>query len=98
MVKKLVEAELETQLEAIPDWRVVDGRLERKLMFEDFMEAVNFVNEIAAVAEELDHHPDVHIHWNALTIHAYTHSADAVTDRDTRLAREIDRLVAEWWE
>ncbi len=96
MTKKFVGTELESQMQALPEWRAVDGKLERKLVFEDFMEAVNFVNEVAALAEEVGHHPDINIHWNTVTLELWTHSAKAITDKDTALAAEVDRLIAEW--
>jgi len=67
-----------------------------RLKLKDFLSAVGLVNEIARLAEELDHHPDLHITgWNRLEIRTYTHSADALTDSDRRLAERINALLAE---
>jgi 4a-hydroxytetrahydrobiopterin dehydratase len=73
--------------EGYPDgWAVVDGALEREFRFADFVEAMAFVNRIADVAEAEGHHPDIAIHWNAVTLRFWTHSQNAITDRDREVA------------
>lgn len=71
----------------------MDGALERSFRFRDFAEALAFVNRVGAVAEELNHHPDVSIRWNEVTLRCATHSAGAITERDHELAARIDALV-----
>jgi 4a-hydroxytetrahydrobiopterin dehydratase len=73
--------------EGYPDgWAVVDGALEREFRFADFVEAMAFVNRVADVAEAEAHHPDIAIHWNAVTLRFWTHSQNAITDRDREVA------------
>jgi 4a-hydroxytetrahydrobiopterin dehydratase len=57
-----------------------------------FNGAIAFVNAVAAVANRLDHHPDIAISWKEVTIRTWSHDVNAITDRDTSLAREIDAL------
>jgi 4a-hydroxytetrahydrobiopterin dehydratase len=75
------------------DWAEVDGKLHRDFEFTDFTEAWAFMQRVAAVAEELDHHPDWSNSWNKVTIDLFSHSAGALTDKDRELARRIDGLV-----
>ena len=74
-------------------WEEVGGKLHRELTFADFAEAFAFMSQVAAVAEELDHHPDWSNSWNRVTIDLVTHSAGGITDKDRELARRIDELL-----
>jgi len=74
-------------------WAVVDGRLHRELTFGDFTEAWAFMQRVAEIAEELDHHPDWCNSWNKVTIDLFSHSAGAITDNDRELASRIDALL-----
>ncbi len=74
-------------------WAEVDGALEREFRFKDFREALDFVNRVGDAAEAADHHPDVAIHWNRVTLRWWTHVKDAITERDHELARLTNTLV-----
>jgi 4a-hydroxytetrahydrobiopterin dehydratase len=76
-----------------PGWAEVDGALEREFRFADFAAAMAFVNEVAALAEAADHHPDIAIHWNCVTLRWWTHVANAITERDRQLAARTDDLA-----
>jgi pterin-4a-carbinolamine dehydratase len=72
---------------SLPDgWNEVEGALQREFGFAGFAEAIAFVNRVAALAEAEDHHPDIQVSFNRVTLRWRTHSADAVTDRDRELA------------
>ena len=60
--------------------------------FADFAEAMAFVNDVAAVAEEAGHHPDIAISWNKVTLRLWDHHTDAITEQDHALASAIDVL------
>jgi 4a-hydroxytetrahydrobiopterin dehydratase len=75
-------------------WSEVDGALERRFRFADFAEAMAFVNRLAAAAEEANHHPDLAISWNAVTVRWWTHAKQAITERDSELARRTDELAS----
>ena len=79
---------------AYPDgWNEVRGALQRGFRFRDFAEAMAFVNRLAEVAEREDHHPEILIHWNAVTVRWWTHVKRAITERDIELARRTDELA-----
>ena len=75
------------------NWQIVDDHhLEREYRFPDFRSALAFVNEIGALAEEANHHPDVHLAWGKVRLTLWTHTADGLTERDYALADKIERL------
>jgi 4a-hydroxytetrahydrobiopterin dehydratase len=78
----------------VPDgWAEVDGALQREFRFRDFAEALAFVNRVGELAEAEDHHPDIALHWNRVTLRWWTHVRDAITERDLELAALTNRLV-----
>jgi 4a-hydroxytetrahydrobiopterin dehydratase len=78
----------------VPDgWAEVDGALEREFRFPDFAEALAFVNRVGEAAEAADHHPDIEIHWNRVKLRWWTHSQEAITERDVELADATSRLA-----
>lgn len=74
-----------------PGWSVEGETLRRTFRFDDFRDAMGFVTTVALCAEVADHHPDIDIRWNKVTLALTTHEAGALTTRDTDLAVEIDR-------
>lgn len=86
----LSDHEIERELKSMPDW-ARDGLAIAKLYhFESFLEAIAFVNRVAAVATELDHHPDIMVSYDEVRVRTWTHKKDAVTRADFMLARKID--------
>ena len=77
-----------------PDgWEEVDGALQRGFRFDDFAGAIDFVNRIAEESERANHHPDIAIHWDTVTLRFWTHSQNAITDRDRQVAALAGSLV-----
>jgi 4a-hydroxytetrahydrobiopterin dehydratase len=77
----------------IPEgWTEVGKALERTFEFEDFVEALAFVNRIGELAEAENHHPDIAIHYNRVTLRWWTHTAGGITDRDRELAEKSGAL------
>lgn len=75
-------------------WKRVDDSLVMDLEFEDFMEVVDFVNQVAELAEKHGHHPDLRIYdYKMLEITLTTHDEGGVTDKDYALAEEIEGLL-----
>jgi 4a-hydroxytetrahydrobiopterin dehydratase len=74
------------------EWRVVDGHLEREFRFKDFAEALAFTNKIGAIAEQLNHHPDILLGWGRVKVTTWSHDANAITARDLELAAKIDKV------
>jgi 4a-hydroxytetrahydrobiopterin dehydratase len=75
------------------EWRQEDEALVRDYKFKDFAEAMGFVNRVADLAEEANHHPDILVHgWNNVRLTLTTHSAGGLTENDHEMARRIDAL------
>ena len=74
-------------------WDEHDWALWKDFRFKDFAEALAFVNRVGELAEQANHHPDIDIRWNTVTLRLSTHSAgNVVTDKDRDLAAGIDGL------
>ncbi|HZO95200.1 MAG TPA: 4a-hydroxytetrahydrobiopterin dehydratase [Candidatus Baltobacteraceae bacterium] len=76
-----------------PGWTGDDKALTKTFDRGDFGRAIAFVNEVAAVANSLDHHPDLAISWGRVTIRTWSHDAGGITQRDVALAEAIDALA-----
>ena len=70
----------------------MDHKLRREYRFPDFAAALDFVNKIGSVAEELGHHPDILLSWGRVRVETWTHDADGITEKDLLLAQRIDGL------
>ncbi len=75
-----------------PNWDVTPAGLRRTFTWKDFTEAVAFVVQVGALAEEAGHHPDIDLRYNRVTLYLLTHDANGVTDKDHQLAAKIDQL------
>ena len=73
-------------------WSEVDGALERTFTFPDFRAALGFVNRVGELAEAENHHPDIAVHYNRVTLRWWTHTAGGITDRDVELAAKTGEL------
>jgi len=79
--------------EQIPEWDVTSGRkLVRRFEFRDFVQAVEFVNRVARLAEEEGHHPSITIDYKRVTFTIWTHAIDDLSESDFILAAKIDEL------
>lgn len=85
---------VDTGAVAIADWSEVDGALERTFQFDSFVAALDFVNRVGGLAERENHHPDITINYNRVTLRWWTHTAGGITDRDRDLAGRTDELAA----
>lgn len=86
----LSDDEVSSLLAAAPGWRRERDAIVRRFEFRDFAAALAFVNRIAEPAEAMNHHPDVAIHWNEVTLTLWTHASGGLTQKDFDLARAID--------
>ncbi len=91
----LTDAQIAEELLGLPGWRHDAERdvLTKTYEFTDFADAMIFVNEVAQLAEERDHHPDIDIRWNTVTLVLSTHSAGGLTAKDFELASRISRIL-----
>ena len=86
-------AEITQGLAALPEWQLKNGALAREFSFQDFREAMSFVNSVAAVAERAGHHPDIDIRYNRVSLALSSHDAGGITERDFSLAAEIGKIL-----
>lgn len=83
-------APLLTQLDG---WKAIDNHhLAKSYHFPDFVTALRFVNRIGDIAEEEQHHPDLHLAWGKVGVQIFTHKVDGLTESDFILAAKIDKL------
>ena len=97
MAEKLSDAARKAALASLEGWTEVNGRdaISRKFTFKDFNEAFGFMARAALIAEKLDHHPEWFNVYNRVEVTLATHDAGGVTERDIKLAGEMDRLARE---
>lgn len=86
--------EIKQGLKRVPEWELEKNKaIERTFEFDDFTLAMDFVNAVAEIAEEEDHHPDIDIRYNKVTLRLSTHSEGGLTENDFDLAERIDTLA-----
>ena len=90
----LTEADVIAALSADdgPAWHLIAGKLIKTVVCDDFVAALAFVGDVGRLAEEADHHPDIDIRYDRVTLALMTHDSDGITQADLDLARAIDRL------
>ena len=95
MVEKLTPAARDAALKDLPDWRfdATADAITRDFKFKDFSEAFGFMTRVALLAQAADHHPDWRNVYNRVSITLSTHDAGGLSERDVKLAAEIDGLV-----
>ena len=93
MAETLTPEELGTELRTRPDWEGDSTAIHRTVQLETFPAAIAFVDAVAVVAEQSDHHPDIDIRWRTVRFELSTHSAGGVTAKDLELAGQIDALA-----
>ena len=93
MAELLGEDEIDARLKD-SDWRREKDEIVRNWQFENFAQAMEFVNHVADTAEETNHHPDILIHgWNKVRLSLTNHSAGGLTEADFTMAKRIDSLA-----
>ena len=91
---KLTESEIRNRLKDLPGWELTPAGIRKTYSRADFKAAMRFVNAVAGLAEEANHHPDILIFgWNKVTFTLMTHSEKAVTEKDLALAARIERAA-----
>lgn len=94
MSRRLTADEIDTQLGGLPGWLGDPAALHRSVEFPDFRTAIAAIGEVAEVAEQMDHHPDMDVRWRTITFTLSTHSAGGVTQLDVELAHRISAIAA----
>jgi 4a-hydroxytetrahydrobiopterin dehydratase len=89
----LTEPQITAELETVPAWSRDGNEITRTTVRKDFRDALLYLGAVAYLAERANHHPDVAISWNKVTLTLSTHSAGGLTANDFALAREISALA-----
>ena len=88
----LKEDQIKVHLSALHGWQRKGSEITKAYEHKDFVRAMGFVNAVALVAEKANHHPDIDVRWNKVILTLSTHSAGGLTEKDFKLAGEIDAL------
>lgn len=93
-LKALSEEEVSSRVGSLYGWSVApqDGRLIRDFAFKDFNGALDFINRVGTIIEELDHHPEIYNVYNQVSLALMTHSVDGISELDIELAKRINKL------
>jgi 4a-hydroxytetrahydrobiopterin dehydratase len=90
---KMNDEQIAQSLESHPEWVELSGQIQRTFEFDDFVASMRFVNKVAEYAESVQHHPDILIRYNKVTLSVSTHDASGITLKDFELATKADGLV-----
>ncbi|MBE9040965.1 4a-hydroxytetrahydrobiopterin dehydratase [Oscillatoriales cyanobacterium LEGE 11467] len=88
----LGDEEIRQKAKQIPQWNLDGKNLTRTFVFQDFVKAIEFVNRLVEPAQTSQHHPDVTISYNKVTVSLTTHDAGGLTEKDFELAQVISGL------
>ena len=86
----LSESEISARLSSLPGWERSGDAIRRQYRFDGFRAAMEFVNQVARLADEADHHPEILIEYSRVTLTLTTHDAGGLSERDFGLAARID--------
>ena len=85
-------SDIQKALVSLPGWTQIGPAIEKLYEFPNFVDAMVFVNKVAELAEEVNHHPDIKIVYNKVTLQLVSHDSGGVTQRDLRMAGRINEL------
>jgi 4a-hydroxytetrahydrobiopterin dehydratase len=89
----LTDSEIQQALGSLQGWERNGKAIQRIFRFPDFKAAMQFVNKVADAAEQANHHPDIDIRYNTVTMALISHDSGGVTQRDVRMAGVIDKVA-----
>ncbi len=93
MSELLEKDDLPVALKKCPEWEYEKNAITRTVEFEEFMDAIDFVNDLAEIADEAQHYPDIIIRHTKVTLRLTTDDKGGVTDLDIELAQRVDNLA-----
>ena len=93
MPRPLTAREVDGELRRLKGWKRRGRFITKTFVFDEFMDGISFLNQVAKVAEKQEHHPDIKIRYTSVTLSIQTHSEGGVTNWDLGLARAIDRVT-----
>lgn len=93
-IPSLSGEEIQKYLAEISDWEVLENKkIKKEFKFKDFKEAIIFVNKVAEIAEQEDHHPDIYIDYNKVILELWTHKIGGLHENDFILASKINKII-----
>jgi 4a-hydroxytetrahydrobiopterin dehydratase len=90
---RLDDQQIEEKLAGLEGWERTGDAISKRFELQDFKGSVDFVNRLTPEAEGMNHHPDLEISWNKVTVTVTTHSEGGLTDNDFELAKRIDSVA-----
>jgi len=94
---KLTSRQITERLKVVPEWSLRDRKIRRRFEFKGFLESLDFVRRIGAKAEKADHHPDIDIRWNKVSLALTTHDKGGLTEKDFSMARQCDAVFSRFF-
>ncbi len=91
-MQKLDRNEIQSKIKALDGWKLEGDSIKKQWKFNDFSESIAFINKVADLAEEHDHHPELFNVYNQVSLSFSTHDAGGLTEKDFKIAKEIDQL------
>ena len=92
-IEEISESELKLESVESPSWGEIGGHLQRQFEFDGFPEAISFINKVAKVCDEDDHHPEIINVFNKVTIKFKTHDSNSITELDHQMAKKVDDII-----
>jgi 4a-hydroxytetrahydrobiopterin dehydratase len=91
---RYTDQEIQANLKEISNWQLLDNSISKDFTFKNFSAAFAFLTQIAMAAEKLNHHPEIKNVYNKVSIQLNTHDVGGLTELDFKLAKQIDKLLA----
>jgi 4a-hydroxytetrahydrobiopterin dehydratase len=89
---RLEKNQVRVEMAKLRGWKLRGKQISRLYVFEGFMQGIRFIDRVARLAEEMNHHPDIDIRYNKIRLTLTTHDEGGLTMKDFRLASKIDRI------
>ena len=89
----LTDSEVQSKLDLMEEWILVDKSISKEFHFNDYMSGIDFVNVLAKIAEENNHHPDLIIGWCKVTVTFTSHDLGGVTSDCINMAKALDKII-----
>ena len=90
---KMDAEQIDARLSTLPEWTLSGESLQRTIGFDDFKSAMTFVNRVADVAEEAQHHPDILVRYAKVSLTLTTHDAGGLTEKDFDMASTLESVI-----
>ena len=92
-MSKLNESDILRGLKSLSNWIYADNRIEKDYTFKNFAEALGFINRVGALAEKINHHPEIINEYSSVKLRLTTHDANGITQKDFDLALAVDLIA-----